>query len=238
MYLKILKELKDKRIPRKDEILSRFFKTGNGEYGEGDRFLGVNVPEIRAIAKKYKDIDFSIIEKFLCDKYHEVRLLALIILVYKFISLKGTSVKKQKKEIFDFYLKNIKYVNNWDLVDLSCYHILGEYLLENPSQTEVLFRFSKSNNMWERRISIVATFAFIKKGQYEISFKIIKSLLEDKNDLIQKACGWMLREIGKRINEEILIEFLNKNISKMSRTTLRYAIERFEYSKRQYYLNL
>jgi 3-methyladenine DNA glycosylase AlkD len=237
--MKILDELKSKAIPRKDEILSRFFKTGKGEYGEGDRFLGVNVPDIRKIAKKYQNLDFIQIEIILKNKYHEVRLLGLFILVYKYKSLnKSEYADKLKKDIFDFYLKNIKYINNWDLVDLSSYWVLGEYLFENPGKNKILYKFARSKNLWEKRISVVSTFAFIKRKNSEISLDIIKILLNDKHDLIHKACGWMLREIGKRIDESVLIDFLDKNIKQMSRTTLRYAIERLPEDRRLYYLNI
>jgi len=224
----IKKDLQKLANPKQAEILQRFFKTGKGEYGEGDIFLGIKVPEQREVAKKY-DLTLEEIQDLLSDKVHEYRLTALFILVNKY----KKSDKKNKKEIFDFYLKNTKSINNWDLVDLSAPNIVGDYLLDKDKS--ILYKLAKSDNLWEKRIAVLATFAFIKDNQFEDAFKISEILLKDNHDLIHKAVGWMLREIGKR-NLEAEERFLNNHYKKMPRTMLRYAIERFPESKRKYYL--
>ncbi len=213
----------------KAETLARFFKTGKGEYGEGDLFLGVMVPEIRKVAKAFRAISFSEIKKLLDSKYHEERLLGVLILVENFVT--GTEIEKER--IYRFYIKNIKRVNNWDLVDLSAPKIVGGYL--NKKDKKELVRLAKSKNVWERRISILATLFFISKNNFTETIKISEILLNDEHELIHKAVGWMLREVGKRSfsTEE---DFLAKNHLKMPRTMLRYAIERFPEHKRCKYL--
>ncbi len=213
----------------KAEGLARFFKTGKGEYGEGDMFLGVMVPETRKVAKAFKGIGFSEIKKLLDSKYHEERLLGVFILVEKFMI--GTEIDKEK--VYKFYLKNIKRINNWDLVDLSAPKIVGGYL--NKRDKKILVKFAKSKNIWERRISVLATLYFINKNNFTETLKISEMLLRDEHDLIHKAVGWMLREVGKKSlsTEE---DFLAKNHLKMPRTMLRYAIERFPEHKRVKYL--
>ena len=215
--------------PNRAQTLRRFFKTGKGQYGEGDKFLGLTVPQCRRIAKKATVVNFVAIAKLLRSKYHEERLIALLILTYRF----EKSADRARKRIFDFYLKNTEWVNNWDLVDLSSYKIVGEYLLGKPRR--ILYRLAKSKNIWERRIAIISTLAFIRQEQYADTLKIAKILLSDKHDLIHKATGWMLREMGKRF-EAGLVEFLNQNAARMPRTTLRYAIERFPEKQRKQYL--
>ncbi|OGE76946.1 MAG: DNA alkylation repair protein [Candidatus Doudnabacteria bacterium RIFCSPHIGHO2_01_48_18] len=215
--------------PNRAQTLRRFFKTGKGQYGEGDKFLGLTVPQCRRIAKKATVVNFVAIAKLLRSKYHEERLIALLILTYRF----EKSADRARKRIFDFYLKNTEWVNNWDLVDLSSYKIVGEYLLGKPRR--ILYRLAKSKNIWERRIAIISTLAFIRQEQYADTLKIAKILLSDKHDLIHKATGWMLREMGKR-SEAGLVEFLNQNAARMPRTTLRYAIERFPEKQRKQYL--
>ncbi len=253
------------KSPVKSKILQRFFKTGKGEYGAGDIFLGLTVPESRLIAKKYASvIKNSELEKLLSSKYHEERLIALLILVQKFNlisaerfqlssprrrgSRKISQVKSildshfrgndknaavNQKKVVDFYLAHLSAVNNWDLVDLSADKIFGRYLL--GKSTKILYKFIKSKNLWERRIAIVSTFAFIKQNKFTDALRLSKILLKDKHDLIHKACGWMLREVGKR-NVGILLKFLNKNSSQMPRTMLRYAIERLPKNKKKFYL--
>lgn len=235
--LTIIKEIKSKANPEKAKILMRFFKTGKGEYGEGDKFLGITVPESRKIAKKYSDIPLEEVGKLLKDPHHEIRLVALLILVHKYQSSARKDLAERKK-IVDFYLKNTRYINNWDLVDLSAHYIVGNYLFEQPNCARtVLAQLSKSKNLWERRIAVVSTFAFIYKGESKWTFKIVETLMTDKHDLIHKACGWMLREVGKRVSEKDLLKFLDAYSHKMPRTMLRYAIERLPDSKRKYYLN-
>jgi len=221
------KELKVKASPKKAKILQRFFKTGPGEYGYGDVFLGVVVPETRKVAKKYSTLKVADAVKLLHSKIHEERLAALLIMVDKF------QTGNEQEIIYKTYLKNTKYINNWDLVDLSAEKIVGDYLFDKPK--DILYKLAKSKSVWERRIAIIATFNFIKNNKFEETFKISKILLNDEYDLIHKAVGWMLREVGKRdIKAEK--DFLDKYSKKMARTTLRYAIERFPGKKMKRYL--
>ncbi len=214
----------------KAKILSRFFKTGKGEYGEGDIFLGITVPVCRTFAIKYKNISFSETRELLKSKIHEERLIALLILVHNF----KIGSDPDRKNIFNFYLTSTKFINNWDLVDLSADKIVGEYLLDKNKK--LLIEFGFSNNLWERRIAMIATYAFIKKGEFEWTFRIASQLINDRNDLIQKALGWMLREVGKRCGQNIEEEFLIHHYKKMGRTALRYAIEHFKENRRKEYL--
>jgi 3-methyladenine DNA glycosylase AlkD len=225
----IKKDLARLKNPEKAKVLSGFFKTGKGEYGEGDKFLGIIVPDQRKIAKKYTDIGLTDTQKLLSSKIHEHRLTALFILIGKYKKANET----EKKKIFNFYLKNTRNINNWDLVDLSAPNIVGDYLLEK--NREILYHLSRSTNLWEKRIAILATLAFIRNNDFKDTLEISKVLLRDKHDLIHKAVGWMLREIGKRDlkTEE---EFLKKHYKIMPRTMLRYAIERFPEEKRLNYL--
>lgn len=223
------KELKSKADPKRAEVSKWFFKTGPGEYGEGDIFLGVTVPETRKTAQKFKDIKFSEIKKLLISGIHEERLVALLILVNNF--KKGSDGEREK--IFKFYLANTKKVNNWDLVDLSAHKIVGAYLLDKSRS--ILYKLARSRNLWEKRISIISTFAFIGRDDFKDTLKISEILLNDKHDLIHKAVGWALREVGKKDlkSEE---NFLKKHYKKMPRTMLRYAIEKFPEKKRKDYL--
>ena len=226
---RLKKELLKAKDNKKAKFLAGFFKTGKGQYAEGDLFLGLTVPRQREIAKKYPDLSLSQIQQLLNSKYHEFRLCALLILISKY----NKSDEKTKAKIVTFYLKNTKRINNWDLVDLSAEYILGSYLLERDKS--VLYKLAKSQNLWERRIAIIATFFFIRKNRFTDTLKIAQILLGDKHDFIHKAVGWMLREVGKR-NEVLLIKFLDKFKGKMPRTALRYAIERFNQQKRLSYL--
>jgi 3-methyladenine DNA glycosylase AlkD len=223
-------DLKRLGTTKKAKASAWFFKTGPGEYGEGDVFFGVTVPEQRLVSKKYSDLPLSEIQKLLDDNVHECRLTALMILVSQYE--KGD--KKVKEKIVKFYLKNSKKVNNWDLVDSSAPYILGDYLRDK--ERSILYKFAESKNLWQRRISIVSTLFLIKFGEYEDTFKLCKILFKDKEDLIHKACGWALREVGKK-SEKTLLNFLDINVTVMPRTTLRYSIERLSESKRKYYLN-
>jgi len=196
---KIKKRLKQLANKEKAEVLQRFFKTGPGEYGEGDVFIGVKVPDLRKVAKDFRDLAAEDVIVLLESIIHEERLLALLILVRKYVKGNETA----KKRIYRLYLKKTKFINNWDLVDVTAHHIVGDYLMDKNKAP--LYRLAKSEDLWERRIAILATFYFIKHGKYEETLKIAKILLTDKEDLIHKAVGWMLREIGKRdmIFEEI-----------------------------------
>jgi len=213
----------------KARVLSRFFKTGKGEYGEGDIFLGIRVPEQRKIAKKYSGLALDDISQLLESNIHEYRLTSLFILILKY----NIEDSIGKQEIVDFYVKNTTNVNNWDLVDSSAPHISGDFLLDKDRS--ILYGFARSDNLWERRISILSTFAFIKTNTFEDALKISEILLFDEHDLIHKAVGWMLREVGKR-DLTIEEEFLQKHYLEMPRTMLRYAIEKFDDDKRKFYL--
>lgn len=230
MIAKLKRDVRRLVSPKKAKIYQRFFKTGKGEYGEGDVFLGLTVPQSRNIAVKYKDLSFSDIKILLKSKIHEERLIALLILVHSFE--KGTETDRNR--IYNFYLKNTKFINNWDLVDLSAAKIVGQYLMDKSKN--VLFKLARSKNIWERRISIIATYQFIKDGRSQEALKISEMLLKDDHDLIHKAVGWMLREVGKNCSQEILEEFLKKHFKEMPRTALRYAIEKFPKKLQKSYL--
>lgn len=226
----IKRDLEKLADPKKAKILSRFFKTGKGEYGEGDIFLGIKVPNQRKVAAKHKDITLEDVQELLESRVHEHRLTSLFILVSKYKKADDLS----KKEIVDFYLKNTKNINNWDLVDSSAPYIPGNYLLDKDKS--ILYTLAKSGNLWERRISMLSTYAFIRNNEFEDALKIAEILLDDKHDLIHKAVGWMLREVGNR-NLEKEKEFLKKHCKNMPRTMLRYAIEKFDKGTRKEYLN-
>lgn len=234
-YNKISKELDLLSNKDKAKILQGYFKTGKGEYGEGDVFLGITVPLQRKVAKTYIDSDFEDIEKLLKSKIHEYRFTALEILVLKYEKCKKLFDTKGQKDIADFYLKNTKYINNWDLVDTSARYILGDYLFEKDRS--ILYKLAISKNLWERRISIISTHYFIYKKEYKDTFAIAEILLNDKHDLIHKAVGWMLREIGKNISKDIEKEFLDKNASKMPRIMLSYSLEHFNKQEKIFYKN-
>ena len=227
--IQLKKELKKISSPKQAEVLQGFFKTGKGEYGEGDIFLGVKVPEQGKVADKFQELSLKDLEKLLNSKIHEHRMTSLFILIKQY----KKADEREKKKIFDFYLKNTKNINNWDLVDLSAPKIVGDYLLNKPRN--VLYKLAKSENLWERRIAIVSTWIIIRNNEFDDTLKIAKILLNDKHDLIHKAVGWMLREVGKR-DQKIEEEFLKKHYLKMPRVMLRYAIERFEEKKRKFYL--
>ena len=223
------KELRKKGNKKRAKLLSGFFKTGKGEYGEGDIFIGVTVPETRKVAKKYQNLSFGEVKKLLNSKIHEERLAAVLLLVHNY----EIGDEKKKKEVVNFYLSHTKKINNWDLVDLSAHKVVGAYLLEKDRK--VLYTLAKSKNLWERRISIISTAMFIKSNQFDDTLKIAEMLLKDEHDLIHKAVGWMLREVGKK-SQETEEKFLKKHYKKMPRTMLRYATERFDEKKRQAYL--
>ncbi len=226
---KLKKEILEKSSKEKSKIYAKFFKTGKGEYGEGDIFLGLTVPEQRILARKYTNLVLDDVKKLLESKYHEHRLMGLFILVYKY----EKSNEKEKAGIKDFYLENKHRGNNWDLVDCIADKILGKHLIDKDKK--VLYELAKSESIWDRRIAIISTFEFIKNGKFEDTLKISKILLKDEHDLIHKAVGWMLREIGKR-DLETLEKFLKRHYKKMPRTMLRYAIEKFPEIKRKKYL--
>jgi 3-methyladenine DNA glycosylase AlkD len=207
----------------------RFFKTGPGEYGEGDVFRGVRVPVLRRLSREYSSIALREVEKLLRSSFHEDRLLALFLLVRQF----AKSDETMKKKIYSLYLKSTRFINNWDLVDSSAEFIVGAYLWDKDRKP--LYNLAKSKDLWERRIAIMATFQFIKRGEFDDTLKIAKKLLSDSEDLIHKAVGWMLREIGNR-DQDTEERFLESTYRSMPRTMLRYAIEKFPEEKRQMYL--
>ncbi len=233
MIKQLEKRLKEKANREKAGGLQRFFKTGKGEYGEGDVFLGISVPEQRKIALEFKNLNLEEIRTLLDSEVHEKRLIALLILIEKY----KKADEKIKGEIFNFYLENAKRnrINNWDLVDLSSHKIVGNYLLDK--ERKILHDLARAGNLWEKRIAIVSTFAFIRNNEFEDAIGISGILMEDRHDLIHKAAGWMLREVGKK-NKKVLEGFLKKHCKTMPRTLLRYAIEKFNEDERKNYLNI
>jgi len=231
----VLVDLRSLANPAKAKILARFFKTGKGEYGEGDLFLGVMVPQQRMVAKKYyNDISFFDLSKLLKNKYHEVRLTAILILVEKYQKANDL----ERLEIYNFYWQHVDYINNWDLVDLSAPKIVGGFLLDNKKSLFILKNWSNSKNIWIRRIAVLSTFTFIRQKRSKEILSLAKILLKDKHDLIQKAVGWMLRELGKTLGEKILLDFLDQNAKQMPRVMLRYSLEKLSDKQRKFYLSL
>lgn len=226
--------LQDLADEGKAKIMMRFFKTGKGEYGEGDIFLGISVPNQRLIAKEfYQQVSSNDIKNLLNSDIHEYRLTALLMLVLKYEKSKDELVRK---EIIDFYLAQTSQINNWDLVDTSCYKILGHYCFHQKRE-ELLFELADSEDLWEKRIAIVSTMYFIKQKSFSIVPEIVLKNLNHSHDLMHKANGWMLREMGK-MNEEKLIEFLDEYTLQMPRTTLRYALEKIDPILKDYYMKL
>lgn len=218
--------------PEKAVFLPRFFKTGPGQYGEGDKFLGITVPNVRTAIKPYLRLPLSEIDQLLTSEWHEDRLAALLILVWQYPRADAA----EQQGIYEFYLAHTAYINNWDLVDTSAEHIVGPQLLNRPDKMKVLTHLAKSTLLWERRIAMLATFHYIKLGKAEEALDIIDILLHDDHDLIQKATGWMLREIGKRVDRSILLAYLDTHAHDMPRTTLRYAIEHLTPEQRAHYM--
>src|SRR3989338_2689773 len=220
--------LKKAATPQRAKVSQRFRSTGKGQYGEGDVFIGITVPEMRKIAHTFKSLSLPEIKQLLESPIHEERFIALEILVYQF-----DHQKERQKEIYQFYLKNTNRINNWDLVDTSAEYIVGAYLKDKD--TSILTKLANSSSIWERRIAIVSTFNFIKNNQFQETLKIATLLLKDNHDLIHKAVGWMLREIGKR-DQNTLKTFLKQHHNTMPRTMLRYAIKRFPKDEREQYM--
>jgi len=215
--------------PQKAADSLRFFKTGKGEYGEGDQFIGCTVPETRSVAKACKKIPLEEVNILLDDPYHECRFCALVILTERF----KKAEEEERKEIFQFYLDNRRRVNNWDLVDISAYNIVGEWLVDK--ERSLLYRLAASENLWEQRIAVVSTLAFIRKHDFDDTLKLSAMFLTHRHDLMHKACGWMLREAGKR-DEKVLTGFLDLHCTRMPRTMLRYAIERLSPDQKRSYM--
>lgn len=231
-YSAVKKEIQKNANKERAASSEWFFKTEKGQYGAGDRFLGLTMPIQRQIAKQCLALSYSDVKKLLESKYHEHRMIGLLILVYRF----ERGDEAQRKQVFDFYIKNHRAVNNWDLVDCTTPNIVGRYLLTRPKRERAfLYTYARSENLWERRIAVLATYSFIREGSFEDILKISEILLRDKEDLIHKAVGWMLREVGKK-DGKVLRAFLDKHIRELPRTTLRYAIEKFPEKERKVYL--
>lgn len=230
---KLIKEIKSHENKPQASILQRFFKTGPGQYGAGDLFLGLKVPLQRLLARKYAYLTLEEVDKLLASKIHEFRLIGLLILVDKY---EKTASRGDKKRIVDFYLAHASRINNWDLVDLSVYKILGDFLLAEKEALKILRRLAGSKNLWERRMAMVSTYAFIRQGRADKTVRMAEALIKDEHDLMHKAVGWMLREVGKRIDKKILTDFLDKHYRHLPRTALRYAIEHLSPRERERYL--
>lgn len=229
MSEKIINEIKSYENEKLATHHLKFFKTAKGEYGEGDLFLGLNVPTVRSIAKKYfKETNLTQINSLIKNPFHEIRLTALVMMVLKF----NSTEKKEKEDIFNLYIENINYINNWDLVDLSAPYLVGPFIFD---RTEKLWELAKTPHLWSQRISVISTFYFIRQGSYQITLDLSEYFLTHKHDLIHKATGWMLREVGKR-DLETLYKFLDKHYKIMPRTMLRYSIEKLSEEKRKMYM--
>lgn len=228
----VRRELKTKINPEKAAFFPRFFKTGPGEYGEGDRFLGVVVPDQRKVARQFRELPQKEIDKLLDDAFHECRLTGLLILVDQFEKAKKDD--KRRKEIVDYYLSRTDAVNNWDLVDSSAHKLLGSWLVDRRDR-RILDRLARSKNMWEQRIAMVATYTLIRKGDFDDTLRLSEKLLHHPHDLIHKAVGWMLREVGQQ-DRKVLEAFLKRHAAEMPRTMLRYAIEKLPDTQRKRYL--
>ncbi len=234
--LQLVGELKKLGSKKKALGSARFFKTGKGHYGEGDKFLGVTVPETRNTIKKYQALSYSEISKLLKNNFHEIRLAGLLLLVWQ--AQKARTLADRKK-IFDFYMKHVRYINNWDFVDTSSPDIVGPYLSEisHPKRLAFINKMIASKNLWENRIIMIATLYEIRKGNGKMAIYIAEKFLNHKHDLMHKAVGWMLREVGKRDKRELVV-FLDKHASHMPRTALRYAIEHFSPAEKKRYMKM
>ncbi len=226
---KIKQQLKQWADPEQAAHLQRFFKTGPGQYGEGDRFLGIRVPQLRQLARAHADLSLAKVAKLVQSNIHEQRMVALLILTYQYTRASA----EQRAAIYETYLEAAPWINNWDLVDVTAPNIVGAFLMDRDKA--ILHRLARSHNLWQRRIAIVATLYFIKQNHFDATLKIAHMLLADDQDLIHKAVGWMLREVGKR-DLKMMEEFLKPRYPKMPRTMLRYAIEKLPEPRRQAYL--
>jgi 3-methyladenine DNA glycosylase AlkD len=227
----ILEELLSVASPEKARFLQGFFKTGKGQYAEGDVILGIIVPVTRDIVKRSPELALGEIQVLLDSPYHEARFAGLLFLVKQF---KKAKTPQNQKEIYDFYLLNAKKANNWDLVDVTCRDVIGSFLLDKEDR-KALYELAKSDNLWEQRIAIVSTWTFIKHRQFDDTLAIAEKLLDHKHDLMHKAVGWMLREVGKK-DRQTLVDFLEKHHKKMPRTALRYAIEHFSPEEKVFFM--
>jgi 3-methyladenine DNA glycosylase AlkD len=215
-------------------FLQRFFKTGPGQYGEGDQFIGVRVPAMRRISKEFKDLPLTEVQKLLDSPIHEHRLAAVVILSYKY----PKTSEDDKRAIYDLYIKNVYEgrINNWDIVDVTAPHIIGAHLEKRPR--DELYKLARSNDIWQKRVAIISTFRFIKKGDPSTSLDMAEILLHDKHDLIHKAVGWVLREVGKSVDEKLLTDFLDRHAHDMPRMALRYSLEKLTPEQKTHYMKL
>lgn len=215
-------------------FLQRFFKTGVGQYGEGDKFIGVRVPLTRKVCKQFKDLPAGEVQKLLDSSIHEHRLAGVIILANKY----SKASEQEKQAIYDLYLKNVYNgrINNWDIVDVTAPQVVGAHLLERPR--DILFELAKSDSLWQKRVAMISTYKFLQNGDGSTTLQIAKILLNDTQDLIHKVVGWMLREMGQKVDEKLLINFLEKHARQMPRTMLRYSIEKLSPSQRTYFMEL
>ncbi len=225
--VQVIRALKTYASPKKAQVSQRFFKTGKGEYGEGDVFWGVTMPEVRSVVKRFEGLALGEIRQLIRSRVHEQRMAGLLLLVSRY--------KETPDHTYEEYIKNVRYVNNWDLVDVTCEHVVGAWCV-SQKDTRPLVRLARSKNLWERRISIISTFAFLKKGDDKPTYVLADILLFDEEDLMHKAVGWMLREAGKRVDENRLRKYLDRHARTMPRTTLRYAIERLPKTVQKAYL--
>ena len=230
-YADLINEINGLADPIRAAHAQRYFKTGKGEYGEGDVFIGLTMPKLRHICRKYRKLPIENLQKLLDSPIHEHRMAAVVI-------MSDITKRKPTKDIYDLYLKNVKSnrINNWDLIDVSAKYVVGNYLIGKPK--DILYELAKSDHHWSKRVAILSTFAHLDTEYTEDAMKLATILLYDENDLIQKAVGWMLREIGKRVDQQLLLDFLDKNASTMPRTTLRYAVEHLTQAQKHYYMNL
>lgn len=228
---KVTAALAEAAVPEDARELSRFFKTGKGQYGAGDKFLGVRVPATRVIARDFVDLSPADLNDLLDSEFHEHRFAALVILVGQYTS----AAPAEREWFYDFYLAAMRRgrINNWDLVDSSAEFIVGDYLVDKPR--EILHRLSRSGIVWERRIAVLSTFAFIKRKDASTTLELAATLLDDRHDLIQKAVGWMLREVGKRVDRDLLVAFLREHAARMPRVMLSYATEHLSQAERVYF---
>ncbi len=225
--LQVIRALKAHASPKKARGSERFFKTGPGEYGEGDVFWGVTMPETRAVVKRFLGLSLGEIRQLIRSRVHEQRMAGLLLLISRY--------KDDSDQTYEEYLKSLRYINNWDLVDVTCEHVVGVWCL-SKNDIRPLLRLARSKNLWERRIAIISTFAFLKQGDDKPTYSLADILLFDEEDLMHKAVGWMLREAGKRVDESHLRKYLDKHALTMPRTTLRYAIERMPKTVQKAYL--
>ena len=238
VYELIIEEMTALKDETQAAHLSRFFKTGKGEYGEGDRFLGIKVPVTRGFVKKYrKDIVLEDVEKLLFSEWHEIRLAGFLFLLELYKTAVKTKDSSTESQLIRFYLRHIERGNNWDLVDLVSEYILGDWILRNPEKERILIDLAdKDGCLWHQRVAIVSTLTLIRAGKFDLTFRISEKFLSHPHDLIHKATGWMLREVGKRGGKEELVNFLERYRDTMPRTMLRYAIEKFPYEERKYFM--